>query len=1230
MSLLLLGASDVGENRNGGNSSGNLYVDDVYASVTIDGTGAAQTINAKIDCNKGKTAILIKDRVSSGSTYLLDNVRRNSNQLNYVVPASGSLQIEYAGTISPVVQIVTGNGSLTIPPSVTTVTLIGKGANGTSQPDTIGANTVVTFGGTNYVFNGGVHVETDVTTQTATIASAMPNALTLANTNAQASLPNGITSLSNTGFSLGTDTNLNPVAHRMIAKIYKAAANFCDMFEYTGDGQANQVIAHDLNAVPGFITIKSEATSDWFTRHSYASGEMKLNSDAAAANGFTNITTFNTHTITVAAAANLLNVKYFVLMFANDSTAGSIVATGLYTSGKTRVTNSLSGSGQVTVPAGVATVTFRGTGATGTIDHYPGQSYIPERPAGGNWGTVGTFVGTSAVPGDLIGLQNIELFAFNDGVLAGGAYLGVPKLLSGWSFGVINDRTMYRPPSNAGDATYAIIVNVAAPSTSPWLNTSSWTAMVSSIRDNASLSKQPQDYSYPATSYWTYDPGRPYLPPYDVTNTGAATTVSPVPGNGVTGSVNFSGGYGGAATQSDYTFTLPGDQAKTFNYVVPSSGSLIVFYDTTLVGTEIDGSGPFIKTVTGSGSVNIPTGIGSVKVTGKGGSGTVTVSDPGHPAAPGAWNNIVGNLTNNTTGLNVAPILQAGVNSVSVIDAGATPIWAWVAQLLSSSNAPMPFNGVVTYYWQGNVVRAYSGISLQSPSAWDGGSDSIDGGYGAGKYVSVDRIDITISSLVAGGGAGVITYTIPAQPTYTPKQNYAPPTYVTTTGADTTATILGTTYTYPGGVGGEATPSSGIVVITGGAGATVNYSVGVGGSLEISAGTAIPGQIDVGFEPQEVWIKKHNAVGDWVIVDILRGASPDLSPQLSANTSTAEVTGAYLSVNSTGFHLEFSGTIDLNDTYIWMAIRRSNKPPVVGTDIFSTATATGTGGAKIQANIRPDLIMSANRTTGVLNWFDRLRGLNKRITPQATTPVDVYTQSLTGIDDNTAVTFGSHVSGNQASVDYVYWFMKRATGVHDQLIHKGSGLVRSVKHNLGTIPELWLTRNLTAAGAWSWGCSSFLATQRIASPNPAGKIGDANVWAATYPDANVINFGVSDLSNKANDWFETFMWATLPGISKVFSYTGDGTTNKLIDCGFSNGARFVMIIRTDIAGEVYVWDSVRGILVSLDAFMSFSAAIAENSSADNLDPDPSGFKVKQNGVTNINATGGTYVGLALA
>lgn len=108
-----------------------------------------------------------------------------------------------------------------------------------------------------------------------------------------------------------------------------------------------------------------------------------------------------------------------------------------------------------------------------------------------------------------------------------------------------------------------------------------------------------------------------------------------------------------------------------------------------------------------------------------------------------------------------------------------------------------------------------------------------------------------------------------------------------------------------------------------------------------------------------------------------------------------------------------------------------------------------------------------------------------------------------------------------------------------------------------------------------------------------------------------------------------YLFATLPGISKVGSYAGNGTS-QTINCGFATGARFILIKRTDAAGDWYVWDSVRGIVAANDPHLSLNTTAAEVTTDDSVDPDASGFIVNQVAATNINVSGASYIFLAIA
>jgi hypothetical protein len=108
-----------------------------------------------------------------------------------------------------------------------------------------------------------------------------------------------------------------------------------------------------------------------------------------------------------------------------------------------------------------------------------------------------------------------------------------------------------------------------------------------------------------------------------------------------------------------------------------------------------------------------------------------------------------------------------------------------------------------------------------------------------------------------------------------------------------------------------------------------------------------------------------------------------------------------------------------------------------------------------------------------------------------------------------------------------------------------------------------------------------------------------------------------------------YLFASCPGVSKVGSYTGNGGS-QTIPCGFTAGARFVLVKRTDSTGDWYLWDVARGIVAANDPHLSLNSTAAEVTTDDSIDPDATGFIVNQNTATNINVNGGSYVFLSIA
>ena len=125
--------------------------------------------------------------------------------------------------------------------------------------------------------------------------------------------------------------------------------------------------------------------------------------------------------------------------------------------------------------------------------------------------------------------------------------------------------------------------------------------------------------------------------------------------------------------------------------------------------------------------------------------------------------------------------------------------------------------------------------------------------------------------------------------------------------------------------------------------------------------------------------------------------------------------------------------------------------------------------------------------------------------------------------------------------------------------------------------------------------------------------------------------GNSDYSsNHSGQNYVAYLFATLSKLSKVGSYSGTGNDIN-IDCGFTAGARFVLIkCIDDVNGDWYVWDSVRGIVSGNDPYLLLNSNAAQVTNTDYIDPLNAGFTVTASAPAALNATGGTYLFLAIA
>ena len=393
-------------------------------------------------------------------------------------------------------------------------------------------------------------------------------------------------------------------------------------------------------------------------------------------------------------------------------------------------------------------------------------------------------------------------------------------------------------------------------------------------------------------------------------------------------------------------------------------------------------------------------------------------------------------------------------------------------------------------------------------------------------------------------------------------------------------------------------------------------------------------EIDLGFQPQWLLIKNISTSStDWMLVDMMRGlpvgqdsaiVKPNRNYTESSNRRVAHLT-------PTGFKLG-QPTTDVNgngNDFIYIAIRRPHKPPAAGTDVF-TADASGlnaqAGQKTFDADHYVDLVFHKHKssTASGFQWFDRLRG-GGRILKSNNTNAELSQSSVQFFDIQDGVK-AKDSGGNFGN--YVGFMFKRAPGFFDIVPYTGTGADQVVNHGLGVTPELMLLKARSTTTGWRvfYKDGSTEKNLQLHTTGSAGSIPGSHPWS---PSSTTFRADQYFSLSQSGQKFIAYAFATLAGISKVGLYSGTGSDVD-VDCGFSAGARFVLIKRTDGTGDWYVWNSSSGINSGTDPYLLLNKTDTEADSYDYIDPLNAGFTVTSSAPAALNASGGTYLFFAIS
>jgi len=389
--------------------------------------------------------------------------------------------------------------------------------------------------------------------------------------------------------------------------------------------------------------------------------------------------------------------------------------------------------------------------------------------------------------------------------------------------------------------------------------------------------------------------------------------------------------------------------------------------------------------------------------------------------------------------------------------------------------------------------------------------------------------------------------------------------------------------------------------------------------------------VTLGFEPQWVLWKPTATSSNWKMFDAMRGMPVGGNDALlEPDGSGAETAGVpYISPTPTGFNVTNMGA---SKHVIFMAIRRGPlAEPTSATNVFSVKNYVGTtSSAEVTHDVNFDLEINANRdiTAAKFLLVDKLRDINGVVLQTASTAAETAYPTYWSRKDQFTMyapsAYDGYWAANSGSNNHISYGLRRAPGFFDACTYTGTGPAsganeQTITHSLGVKPEMLWIKKRSGTGDW------WVFTDLIDGSNDYSYLNSTNAFASSSNNvATSTQFSVGGVLNTSSSTYVAYLFGTVANVSKVgtFSHTSGQTQN--IDCGFSSGARFILVKQHGSTGNWFVYDTVRGIVAGNDPRLQFNTTATENTSNDDIDPLSSGFTL------TTNFSGGDYIFFAIA
>ena len=324
----------------------------------------------------------------------------------------------------------------------------------------------------------------------------------------------------------------------------------------------------------------------------------------------------------------------------------------------------------------------------------------------------------------------------------------------------------------------------------------------------------------------------------------------------------------------------------------------------------------------------------------------------------------------------------------------------------------------------------------------------------------------------------------------------------------------------------------------------------------------------------------------------------------------------------------------LGSTTVGSAAIKSNK-------WFDTVLYGGTGAARTITNpggFVPDLVWTKVRnTTYGHNWSDSARGAGVRLSSgdalgeNANVNGGVTSFNTT---NNNGYNIGGGVEDNENGRPYVSWQWKQSpTSGFNIIPYTGTGVARSISHNLGVAPRMMIIKRRDTTANWIVYHSSITTSQDnfLYLNSPASTVNAGVVFNSTNPTSSVFTVGTDATTNAISGTYIAYLFAEVPGFSKFGSFVGNGVADgTFVYTGFR--PKFILTKASSNSTGSTIWaifDTTRNPNNASKIELYAGANTAEGTDSDGIDILSNGFKPKRNS-EYVNFSGWTYIYAAFA